>query len=151
MSPRKLRSQPTFFIDRSLGGPLLAEALRAVDANVVTQHEVFLKLGILPQDEKDEVWLEECGKNGWTVLTKDSRIKTRAIEREAFVRAGVGVFVLKDANMDGEAQRKAIVTAYPRMVKMVQDLVAPFMARIGAMGAVVPIGEVQRRSGVKKQ
>jgi hypothetical protein len=57
----------TFFLDRSLGKEIVAQALRAAGADVEIHDDHF------PPDAKDEDWLTEVGSLGWIVLTKDRR------------------------------------------------------------------------------
>jgi hypothetical protein len=117
---------------------------------VVTQAEVFRARGILEKDERDEVWIAECGHQRWVALTKDSKIKSRAIEREAVFAARIALFALRDGNMTGDDQCRALTAAYPLMVKRTHDWVLPFMARVSAEGAIEPIFEVKRRGAVKR-
>src|SRR5437899_2965793 len=70
-----------FFIDRSRGRKIVAQALRDVGATVEIHDDHF------PPDAKDEVWLTEVGRRGWVVLTKDDRIRYRLTERTAFASA----------------------------------------------------------------
>lgn len=64
----------TFFIDRSLGKYTVANALRANGANVEIHDDRF------PVDAPDVVWLNEIGRFGWIVLSKDERIRRRSHE-----------------------------------------------------------------------
>jgi hypothetical protein len=77
-----------FFIDRSLGKKIVAQALRQIGAAVEIHDEHFAP------DAKDEDWLVEVGRRGWIVLTKDDRIRYRITERAAIVSARVRAFVL---------------------------------------------------------
>jgi hypothetical protein len=55
-----------FFIDRSLGGKLIATALRDAGANVEV-HDSHFK-----PDTPDVDWLTEVGKRGWWCFRKMS-------------------------------------------------------------------------------
>src|SRR2546430_17247371 len=72
-----------FFLDRSLGKEIIANSLRAAGADVRIHDDLFA------QDARDQDWLPEVGKNGWTDLTKDSHIKHRLVERTALLESGV--------------------------------------------------------------
>ena len=61
-----------FFIDRSLGRKIVAQALREISETVEIHDDHFAP------DAKDEAWLAEVGKRGWIVLTKDDRIRLLA-------------------------------------------------------------------------
>jgi len=60
-----------FFLDRSLGKHIVADALRQAGAEVQLHDDYF------SQDARDEEWLQEVGRRGWIVLTKDDRIRCR--------------------------------------------------------------------------
>jgi len=128
----------------------VAEALRQIGATVRTQHEVFLELGILPQDERDEVWLRECGARSWVVLTKDQHIKSRRSELEALMAAGVATFVLKAGNMTGPDMCKAIVAAHPRILQFLWKYKLPFLAHITPAGGVKLATDPPKRGGLSK-
>ena len=66
-----------FFIDRSLGGEVVASALRDAGEHVIVHADEF------DDDAADVDWLGTVGKKRWVVLTKDARIRTNALEREA--------------------------------------------------------------------
>ena len=70
-----------FFIDRSLGKKIVAQALRDSGETVEIHDDHFLP------DAKDEDWLVEVGSRGWIVLTKDDRIRYRVTERTAIMSA----------------------------------------------------------------
>jgi hypothetical protein len=77
-----------FFIDRSLGRKIVAQALREIGETVEIHDDHFAP------DAKDAEWLLEVGKRGWIVLTKDDRIRYRVTERTAIESATVRAFVL---------------------------------------------------------
>jgi hypothetical protein len=68
-----------FFVDRSLGRHIIPNALRDAGALVELHDDHF------SQDAKDQVWLAEVGKRGWVVLTKDKRLRYRALETNALM------------------------------------------------------------------
>ena len=85
-----------FFIDQSLGQKKIPEALRKAGAAVEVHGDYFTP------DERDEVWLTEVGQKGWVVLTKDRKIRYRAIEQAALIKGRVAAFVLSAGNLTGE-------------------------------------------------
>lgn len=60
--------------------------------------------GAREEDVTDAEWLEEAGRRGWVVLTKDERIRRRPMEIEALRRAGARVFCIVNANLRAEEQ-----------------------------------------------
>lgn len=119
-----------FFLDRSLGKKTIAEALRAAGADVRIHDEFF------SQDARDEDWLPQVGRNGWCVLTKDSRIKHRLIERTALMEAGVRAFILVSGNLTGQEMAQIFVKALPRMSRFALKHSPPFIAKIHRDGSV---------------
>ena len=75
------------FIDRSIPKGV-AQALKEVRDDVMWLEDRFA------HDAKDAVWLREAGVNGWLVITRDRKIRTRPGERRAIVENRVGCFCL---------------------------------------------------------
>ena len=119
-----------FFLDRSLGKHIVADALRQARAAVEVHDDHF------SQDARDEGWLREVGQRGWIVLTRDDRIRYRFQERTALIQAGVRAFVLVRRSVSGPAMAAAFVNALPAMRRFVARYPAPFIARVTQTGNV---------------
>jgi predicted nuclease of predicted toxin-antitoxin system len=115
---------PVFFLDRSLGKKTIADALRAAGADVRIHDDLF------SQDARDEEWLPKVGAMGWCVLTKDSHIKHRLVERTALMEAGVRAFVLVSGNLTGAEMAQIFVKALPRMRRFAAKHSPPFIAKV---------------------
>jgi hypothetical protein len=109
---------------RSLGKEIIANALRAAGAEVRIHDDLFA------QDAQDEEWLPKVGKLGWTVLTKDSHIKHRLVERTALLESGVRAFVLVAGNLTGPEMADIFVKALPKMNRFAVKHLPPFIAKI---------------------
>jgi len=83
----------TLYLDESLDGESLATALEQAGARIIRGSKHF------PRGTPDETWLNECGRNGWIVLTRDKRIRYRVLERTALHEAGVKAFVFTGGNV----------------------------------------------------
>jgi predicted nuclease of predicted toxin-antitoxin system len=106
------------------------DGLRAAGVHVILHHELF------PAGTDDEAWLRSlAGHADAVVLTKDSRIRKRALERQALTAARLRVFALSAGNLSGEDQAKAFVRALPKIRRLAQTP-GPFIARVTATGAV---------------
>jgi hypothetical protein len=81
-SSRSPPEQLTFFTDENLGRQVVPQALRRAEEQVIAFHERFAS------GTKDPVWLSEVGRNGWVLLTKDSRIRYRRNEMQALLSSG---------------------------------------------------------------
>lgn len=99
MSPS--REPPEFFLDRSLGRHLVAQALRRTGWILRTHHEVY---GNRDEEVPDLEWLELCGRDGLPVLTKDRRLRHRPVEIDAIRRLGVKAFVLTGGSLQADEQ-----------------------------------------------
>ncbi|MBM4320885.1 MAG: hypothetical protein FJ125_13255 [Deltaproteobacteria bacterium] len=115
---------PVFFVDRSIGRHVVADALRAAGAAAEIHGDYF------DQDTKDPLWITEVGRRGWFVLSKDGRIKSRTLERNAVREAGVGLFVLVTADLKGDQMAGAFVAALPRMARFSRKHERPFIAKV---------------------
>jgi hypothetical protein len=74
---RRLPEASTFFVDRSLGGKILADALKAAGERIEIHDDHF------PKDATDELWLAKVCAKGWVILSKDDRIRRNPVERQA--------------------------------------------------------------------
>ena len=119
-----------FFIDRSLGGKIIAEALRDAGVQVETHDAHF------SQDAKDEEWLNIAGTKKWIVLTKDDRIRYRETERSALLNAGVRAFVLTAKDLTGREIGEIFVKSLHKIQRLISKYRGPFIARITRGGDV---------------
>lgn len=119
-----------YFVDRSLGGQLVADALREAGARVEIHDHHFR------QDCLDQEWLTEVGRRGWVVLTKDKRIADRRLERLAVASAEVRMFVLVAGNLTGQDMAAAYVKALPSMQRFARTHQPPVIAKVYRDGTV---------------
>lgn len=105
---RRLPEPWTFFVDRSLGARVVADALRAAGEVVEIHDDHFAA------DAPDHVWLGQVGANAWVVLSKDDRIRRSPVEREALLTAGVAAFFLGRSDLRGDQMSAALLEHYRR-------------------------------------
>lgn len=126
----RLDAPLTCIVDECLGRYAVPDALRSAGVQIILHHELF------PAGTEDEAWLRSsAGHVDAVVLTKDSRIRKRAIERQALVAARPRVFALSAGNLSGDQQAAAFVRALPR-IRLFAKKPGPFIARVTATGAV---------------
>lgn len=113
-----------FFLDRSIGKHIVAEALRHAGTAVEVHDDHF------PPGVHDEEWVPPVGERGWIVLTRDDRIRYRSQERTALIQARVRVFVLGGRSLPGPAMAEVLVQALLAMRRLVARYQAPFIARV---------------------
>lgn len=123
-------AKPTFFVDRSLGGEIVASALRTAGENVVIHDDVF------EPNAADTTWLAEAGKRDWIVLTKDARIRTNALERTALLQARVAAFMLGRGDRRAAEMAAAFLKAMPQMKKALRKWNRPLIGVVTIDGAV---------------
>ena len=123
----------TFFVDRALGGKVVAEALRTAGEQTEAHDDLF------PQDTDDVDYLGPVGQQGWVLLTKDKNIRRNELERAALIASGVACFALTSGNLRGPEMAQAFVTALPRIKRVLGRFAPPFVAIVGAVGTVTVI------------
>ncbi len=128
MPPDAAAPEVVFFVDRSLGGKIVVDALKAAGASLVVHDDVF------DQDTPDVDWLAEAGERGWVVLTKDSAIRRNPHEKAMYQKAGVRVFALTRRDLSGPEMAEIFVAALPGMRKRAEILEAPFIFSISRGG-----------------
>jgi len=109
---------------------IVPEALRNAGASIELHKDHFA------HDEKDTVWLEECGRRGWVVLTKDRNIRYNLVERQALLDSGVAAFVLTSGQLTGIEMAHAYVKALPKIASLLVKQSLPFIARVHKDGRV---------------
>lgn len=121
----------TLYLDESLDSETLVAALGTAGTQVVRGSRCF------PRGTPDEVWLAECGRQGWIVLTRDKRIRYRVLERAALRDAGVRAFVFTGGNVGLNETAKILLGALPRIATICRREKPPFIFHIGAGGKPV--------------
>ena len=102
----RYRSQPEFFIDRSLGRHDVPALLREEGWCVRTHFEVF---GDRDEEVQDEEWLEYCARERLFVLSKDKRLRFRPGELKAIQRHGLQAFVLTTGTLKALQQANRFI------------------------------------------
>jgi hypothetical protein len=127
-----------FFVDRSLGGKYVAQALREAGAIVEVLEPYF------SPDCPDVVWLPEVSQRGWVILTKDDKIGRNPLEQLAIAQSDARVFILAEGTLTGREMATQFVLALPKMEKLIQSHRSPFIARVYG-GGIVRMWQDQRR------
>jgi predicted nuclease of predicted toxin-antitoxin system len=116
------------FLDRNLGKKIIADALRQAGADVRVHDDHF------SPNARDEEWLSEVGRRQWVVLTKDTRIRYREIERMALMNARVRAFVLTAKNLQGSEMANIFVRALPAIQRFATKHTPPSLRRLLEVG-----------------
>lgn len=131
-SPRSIErlASTVFFVDRSLGKRIVAQALRDAGAVVEVHDDHF------PQDATDVEWLTAAGKHNWVVLSKDKQIRRNPLERAAIASASVKAFFLTQQGISGPEMAAIFVQALPGMVSRAVSQPGPFIYTISRAGVL---------------
>jgi len=119
-----------FFVDRSLGEIDVPTVLRNAGATVAVHSDLF------PDDAPDRLWLTECGRRGYIVLTKDHRIRTHELERRAIIRHNVRAFFLVPRRLTGKQNGAVFAKALEKMRRFCAGNKPPFIAFVYANSTV---------------
>lgn len=108
---------------------VLSENLNSLEKVIGIGSDPGFKAGML-----DEEWLPVVGRNGWIVVSADTRIWRRSVLREVLFRAGVRAFFFTENNTRGETKAEILRKALPEMRVLVRDHAPPFVASLTAEG-----------------
>lgn len=113
--PKPPAPPPEFFVDRSLGRHIVADAIRALGYVVHAMADVY------PDGEDQRVadtrWIADVDERGWVVLTKDERITRRAHEQAALAASQLRVFALGTQRLTGPEMAERYAANINRMVQ----------------------------------
>lgn len=109
---------------------MVIEELRKAGAKVEPHWNRFR------HDTEDTEWLAVVGEKKWIVLMGDKAIGRRALELEALLEARVKAFVLTRGGIPAFEQAKMLTDALPQMLRMVEEIRFPFLAKIYMDGEV---------------
>ncbi|MGC4048344.1 MAG: hypothetical protein QM757_01330 [Paludibaculum sp.] len=123
-------SEWVFLFEESLGRFIPEEFARATHAHVKRHSEAF------PYGREDHEWIPMAARRGWVIVSKDKRIRSRPLEYQALLASKARFFYLRYGDLTKEASAEAFITAYPKMLKILDGTHPPFIARISPSGAV---------------
>jgi len=90
-----------------------------------------------PHDTKDWDWLPDAGRNGWLVIARDKKIKTRPRERDAVLEHGVGMFVFNQKHDPTKWEYfKLLGACLDEMERIFDDVPRPFIYLIDRAGGL---------------
>jgi predicted nuclease of predicted toxin-antitoxin system len=116
-----------FFFDENL--PLwIASGMREFRQDAVHLLEEF------STGTPDEDWLSSVGERGWTIISKDRRIRYRPAELRAYQTSEVGVFVLMGKNVKGWEIVEQLVRNWRRIKELAEKTNRPFIFKVPPRG-----------------
>ena len=121
----------TFCLDETNDGPHLIAFLRAKGANVERLKDHHVHCGT-----NDENWLPYVSAKRWIILSRDKNIRKRLLELLAIKNACGRMFVLRSHAISAPEIADIIDKCYPRMLRIIEETEAPFIAHIVRSGAI---------------
>lgn len=116
---------PVFYVDESIFS-------RALVAELTAAGIPFDRVGItVPFGAPDDVWLSHCGKHSYIALTRDQRIRYRALEKQALVVHGVACFTFTHGQATAMQCAGRIVALAPKMLAIAASQPRPFLYTFG--------------------
>lgn len=126
-----------YFIDRCLGRHDFPRPL--IDAGLLVE----LHDDHFAPDCRDEDWLSEIGRRGWIVITRDLRIRYRAVEREAVFSNGARVISLTARHFSAAELGRAFVLAVGTVERFVSITPGPFIATMTRSGSIRVVSDLR--------
>ena len=111
----------TFFLDRASESQVLYDALKGKGAQVQRHRDHY------QDDEDDSVWLPEVCARGWIIISQD---QFNELERLALRNAGGRAFLIIHGDLKAEEEAAMVVTALPKMLRILKANQPPFIARL---------------------
>ena len=119
----------TFFFDRSMGRKIpQAFSLLGLDAIAHDDH--------FDQATPDDVWLAAVGQRGWTVITKDDRIRFNQAERAALIAHAVGCFIVSRRNAPRWQLAQSLLRAWDDIARIADTEARPFLYAVYRDGSL---------------
>jgi hypothetical protein len=119
------REQAVFYLDESIHSRLLADRIRVAGATVRHPGDAF------PFGTPDDIWLAECGANGWIVLTRDQHIRRRPLELASLRTAYVAAFAFTAGQATALETADAVELLLQKMVNISVSVPRPFLYTFG--------------------
>ena len=107
---------------------MLEESLQQSE-RFIRYHEAGFTSGM-----PDEDWLPTVGRNGWLLISADTRLWRRSVQREVLFKWGVRAFIFSENNLRGETRAEILRKALPDMRKLVRETPPPFVASLTVEG-----------------
>jgi PIN domain-containing protein len=114
----------TFFLERSLYGATIFKELRDAGLTVEAHGTRFR------HNTEDVDWLAVVGEKKWVVLMRDLSIGRNPIELNALLYAKVRAFVLQRGDWPDAENARIVITAMPKILRILRECKFPFIAKI---------------------
>lgn len=89
-----------------------------------------------PPGTQDTDWLPFVGEKGWTLITKDKRIRFNDLEKATVIDYRVREFYFTSGNYSGADMATMLIEALPEIIRLYRKQAPPFIASITKAGRV---------------
>jgi hypothetical protein len=124
-----------FFFDNNLSHRL-AKALYYLEEN---ENEVVHLTDMFTASTQDEVWLEQVGREGMVLVSKDIRIRKHKAELSALREYNVGAFFLIGKKLTKWQEIRQLIFQWEKMKDLAISSHRPFAFLVPQRGNITPI------------
>jgi hypothetical protein len=110
---RLLELSTTLFLDHNLGNKQLPSLLRLAGFKIECHVPTF------NEEEDDDVWIRECAKRGWVILTCDKNIEHDPVNRQAAIESSARIFFLQEGSVKALLWAAAIIVSKVRIFEII--------------------------------
>lgn len=100
--------------------------LKRVGFTVISLHDAGFA-----QETQDAVWIAECGRKGWAILSGDKGLQKNPINKAAIIEARCQVFLFTDTNSRAEEWAAAVIMGRRKIARLALRNIGPFYVHIG--------------------
>ena len=93
-----------------------------------------------PGDARDEVWMPEVGRRGWTLIGHDGQHHLVAAERSAILDYRIGCFYLWGNSARLWQKMRCFLRGFERIMETTQIIEPPFIYQVRQTGRLVSVG-----------
>lgn len=115
------------FLDRTHGRKTLPALLKRVGFVVEAHCDTF------DSEEPDPIWIAECGRRDWIILSGDKRLETNVQNRQAVIEGRCKVFIFSDTNSVAEEWAASVIVGRDKISNLIRKYDGPFYVRISKL------------------
>lgn len=123
-SEQRPNSSVTLFLDATHQAKITAKLLRDLKVKVEVHKRYYLP------NEADPVWIEDCTKRGWAIISGDKGIEYDGVNRLAVVKSKAKVFILADTESRGAEWAASLVMARKKILRIAEENEGPFYCSV---------------------
>lgn len=99
------------------------------------------------KEEVDDVWIRECARRDWVILTCDKNIENDPINCQAVIESKARIFFLDEGSVKAVFWAAAIIVSRLRLFQVILNNKGPYFANIGKETGVLVTAPRDPREG----